>query len=68
MNVEIKAEAATMGVLFSHVRVVVGTVEKMVSPIGEFIALVSTFLSIGGVSLNAVAPDYALSERRGAFA
>lgn len=67
MNVEIEATVATMDVLVSRVRVVIAAIEKAVASLGEVIASISRFISIGGVSLSAVAPDHALSERRGAF-
>lgn len=62
MNVEIEATVATMDVLVSRVRVVIAVIEKAVASLGGAIASVSRFISIGGVSLNAIAPDLALNE------
>lgn len=62
MNVEIEATVATMDVLVSRVRVVIAVIEKAVAILEDAIASVSRFISIGGVSLSAVAPDLALHE------
>lgn len=63
MDVRVEVEAATMGVLFSRVRV---TAEKVIATISKVTKTLVTstlrFISIGGVSLSAVAPDLALYE------
>ena len=66
MDVKIEAAVATMDVLVSRVRVVIATICEVLSTfLSDPVASIFAFLSRGGVSQSAIAPDLNMEERTG---